>query len=154
MRLRDAAETVRPGFAAEAPPFRLLRADNAVSTCRSWFIRFVRSVFNSFTIDANPFRFAMSSPSAEDNNWIETSADQRQRSTYTGDMLLATEQSIRQRVNLLRAEIAEISRLNEEYAHISHTMPARENHIERRNRLQQIVAELKSLSNFGTQRTQ
>jgi hypothetical protein len=76
------------------------------------------------------------------------------RSAYTGDMLLATEQSIRQRINMLRAEITEISRLNEEYPYISHSMLARENHIERRNRLQQIVAELKSLSNFGTQRTQ
>jgi hypothetical protein len=75
------------------------------------------------------------------------------RSAYTGGMFLATEQSIRQRVNTLRAEIAEISRLNEEYPHISHTLPARENHTERRNRLQQIVAELNSLSNFGTQRT-
>jgi hypothetical protein len=70
-------------------------------------------------------------------------------SAYTGGMLLATEQSIRQRVNTLRAEIAEISRLNEEYLHISHTMPAREGHTERRNRLQQIGAELKSLSTRG-----
>jgi hypothetical protein len=73
------------------------------------------------------------------------------RSAYTRDMLLATEQSIRQRINMLRAEIAEISRLNEEYPHISHTLPARETHTERRNRLEQIVVELKSLSNFGTQ---
>jgi hypothetical protein len=68
-------------------------------------------------------------------------------------MSVATEQSIRERVNLLRAEIAEISRLNEEYRHISHTLPTQETHTERRNRLERIVAELNSLSNFGTQRT-
>jgi hypothetical protein len=68
-------------------------------------------------------------------------------------MSVATEQSIRERVNLLRAEIAEISRLNEEYRHISHTLPTQETPTERRNRLEQIVAELNSLSNFGTQRT-
>jgi hypothetical protein len=61
-------------------------------------------------------------------------------------MLLATEQSIRQRVNMLRAEIADISRLNEEYPHISHTLPVRKIHTERLDRLEQIVMELKSLS--------
>jgi len=60
--------------------------------------------------------------------------------------MVASEQSIRQRVNLLREEIAEISRLNEEYFHITHTQAAQNTHRERRDRLEQILIELKSLS--------
>ena len=65
---------------------------------------------------------------------------------YTGGMLDATEQTIRERVTKLRAELIEISRLNEEYLHISHTLQVKEAHTERRNRLEQIVMELRSLS--------
>jgi hypothetical protein len=63
MRRRDAAETLCPGRAAEPPPFMLVRADSAVSTCRSWFTRFVLSILSSFTIDSSPFNLAISSPS-------------------------------------------------------------------------------------------
>jgi hypothetical protein len=38
-------------------------------------------------------------------------------------MLDATKPKIRERVKTLRAELAEISRLNEECRHISHTIP-------------------------------
>jgi len=63
-------------------------------------------------------------------------------------MLDATEPKIKERVNKLRAELAEISRLNEEYRHISHTVPMKEAHSARRSRLEQIVLELKALSRF------
>jgi len=68
--------------------------------------------------------------------------------TYTGGMLDATEQTIRERVTKLRAELIEISRLNQEYLHISHTLQVKEAHTERRDRLEQIVMELRSLSSF------
>ena len=61
-------------------------------------------------------------------------------------MLLAGAETIRERVYHLRAEIAEISRLNEEYLHISHTQLVAASHTERRARLEEIVAELKTLS--------
>ena len=57
----------------------------------------------------------------------------------------ATEPTIRERVNKLRAEIVEISRLNEEYLHISHPRKVEESHKKRRKRLKEIVMELKSL---------
>jgi len=60
--------------------------------------------------------------------------------------MVALEQTIRRRVNLLREEIAEISRLNEEYSHIIHTQAAQQTHRERRDRLEGILIELKSLS--------
>jgi hypothetical protein len=55
-------------------------------------------------------------------------------------MLDATEPKIRERVNKVRAELAEISRLNEEYRHISHTVPMKEAHSARRSRLELINA--------------
>ena len=60
-------------------------------------------------------------------------------------MLDATDQTIRARVNKLRAEIAEVSRLNEEYLHINHTLQVKEAQTERRNPLEQIVTELSAL---------
>jgi len=60
--------------------------------------------------------------------------------------MVAPVHSIRKRVNLLREEIAEISRLNQEYSHIIHTQAARQTHRERRDRLERILIELKSLS--------
>ena len=64
---------------------------------------------------------------------------------YTKGMLDATEPKIIERIKKLRAELAEISRLNEEYRHISHTIAMKEAHSSRRNRLEQIVLELKTL---------
>jgi len=59
---------------------------------------------------------------------------------------MVAEETIQQRIGRLRAEIAEISRMNEEYLRISHTWPVQETHTERRQRLEQIVAELKVLA--------
>jgi len=56
-----------------------------------------------------------------------------------------TEQTIRERVASLRAEVTEIARLNEEYLHISHPREVEEAHKERRKRLKEIVMELKPL---------
>ena len=65
---------------------------------------------------------------------------------YTGCIVLATGETIQQRIARLRTEINEISRLNEEYLHLSHTLPVQETHRERRTGLEQIVEELKTLS--------
>jgi hypothetical protein len=68
-------------------------------------------------------------------------------------MLLAKADTMRQRVLHLRAEIAEISRLNDEYRYISHSQLMEKSHAERMQRLEEILAELKTLSgsrNWGS----
>jgi len=60
-------------------------------------------------------------------------------------MILDREESIRHRVTLLRAEVAEIHRSNEEYSQVRHTISAQQVHVQRRGRLEEIVAELKGL---------
>jgi hypothetical protein len=60
-------------------------------------------------------------------------------------------ETIQRRIRRLRAEIIELSRLNEEYLRISHTMQVEQSHRERRTRLEQIVAELKALADKSSQ---
>lgn len=62
-------------------------------------------------------------------------------------MEITAEETVQQRIARLRAEVAEISRLNEEYFRIGHSWPVQQTHAERRQRLEQIVAELKILAN-------
>lgn len=62
-------------------------------------------------------------------------------------MEIAAERTIQQRITRLRAEIAEILRLNAEYLRISHTLPVKQTHTECRQRLEEIVAELNVLAN-------
>jgi hypothetical protein len=66
---------------------------------------------------------------------------------YAGDMLLNGREAILSRVHLLKAEISDIQRLNEQYAQQRRTLPAQQNHAQRRGRLEQIVEELKALTN-------
>jgi len=61
-------------------------------------------------------------------------------------MLLASVETIRERVHDLRVEIAEISRLNDEYPHIGHSLQVEQSYAERMERLEEILAELKALS--------
>jgi len=61
-------------------------------------------------------------------------------------MLLASADTIRERVYQLRAEIVEISRFNEEYRHIGHSQQTEQWHAERMQRLEETLAELKALS--------
>jgi hypothetical protein len=62
-------------------------------------------------------------------------------------MLLNGREAILTRVHLLKAEISDIQRLNEQYAQARRTLPAQQNHAQRRGRLEQIVEELKALTN-------
>jgi hypothetical protein len=56
-------------LATEAvPPFSLLSAERAESTCFRSFTRFVRCSLNCETTDTNPFNCAMSFPSGVDSN--------------------------------------------------------------------------------------
>jgi len=66
---------------------------------------------------------------------------------YARDMLLNGREAILSRVHLLKAEISDIQRLNEQYAQQRRTLPAQQNHAQRRGRLEQIVEELKALTN-------
>ena len=66
---------------------------------------------------------------------------------YAKDMLTNGREAILSRVHLLKAEISDIQRLNEEYAQQRRTLPAQQNHAQRRGRLEQIVEELKALTN-------
>lgn len=61
--LRADAERIRRGLSYDIPPFNFPNTDSAASTRLSWLTRFVRSALNSETINTNPFRFSMSSPS-------------------------------------------------------------------------------------------
>jgi len=64
-----------------------------------------------------------------------------------GDMALSREESITGRVDLLRTEVADIHRWNEEYLQLKPTQHAQQGHIQRRGRLGQIIAELEALRN-------
>jgi hypothetical protein len=66
---------------------------------------------------------------------------------YAKDMLLNGREAILSRVHLLKAEISDIQRLNEQYTQQRRTLPAQQNHAQRRGRLEQIVEELKALTN-------
>jgi hypothetical protein len=66
---------------------------------------------------------------------------------YSGYMLLNGREAILSRVHLLKAEISDIQRLNEQYTQQRRTLPAQQNHAQRRGRLEQIVEELKALTN-------
>src|SRR5579859_2900032 len=66
---------------------------------------------------------------------------------YPKDMLLNGREAILSRVHLLKAEISDIQRLNEQYTQQRRTLPAQQNHAQRRGRLEQIVEELKALTN-------
>jgi hypothetical protein len=66
---------------------------------------------------------------------------------YARDMLLNGREAILSRVHLLKAEISDIQRLNEQYSQQRRTLPAQQNHAQRRGRLEQIVEELKALTN-------
>ena len=64
-----------------------------------------------------------------------------------GDMVLSTKESITCRVDLLRTEVADIHRSNEEYLQLRHTQPEQQRHTQRRSRLRQIIGELEALRN-------
>ncbi len=66
---------------------------------------------------------------------------------YARYMLLNGREAILSRVHLLKAEISDIQRLNEQYSQQRRTLPAQQNHAQRRGRLEQIVEELKALTN-------
>ena len=66
---------------------------------------------------------------------------------YARDMLLNGREAILNRVQLLKTEISDIQRLNEQYAQQRRTLPAQQNHAQRRGRLEQIVEELRALTN-------
>jgi hypothetical protein len=66
---------------------------------------------------------------------------------YAKYMLLNGREAILNRVQLLKAEISDIQRLNEQYSQARRTLPAQQNHAQRRGRLEQIVEELKALTN-------
>lgn len=66
---------------------------------------------------------------------------------YARNMLLNGREAILNRVHLLKAEISDIQRLNEQYSQQRRTLPAQQNHAQRRGRLEQIVEELKALTN-------
>ena len=66
---------------------------------------------------------------------------------YAEYMLLNGREAILNRVLLLKAEISDIQRLNEQYSQQRRTLPAQQNHAQRRGRLEQIVEELKALNN-------
>ena len=66
---------------------------------------------------------------------------------YARGMLLNGREAILSRVHLLKAEISDIQRLNEQYTQQRRTLPAQQNHAQRRGRLEQIVEELKALTN-------
>ena len=66
---------------------------------------------------------------------------------YARGMLLNGREAILSRVHLLKAEISDIQRLNEQYSQQRRTLPAQQNHAQRRGRLEQIVEELKALTN-------
>jgi hypothetical protein len=66
---------------------------------------------------------------------------------YAGYMLLNGREAILNRVQLLKAEVSDIQRLNEQYSQQRRTLPAQQNHAQRRGRLEQIVEELKALTN-------
>jgi hypothetical protein len=66
---------------------------------------------------------------------------------YSCYMLLNGREAILTRVHLLKAEISDIQRLNEQYTQQRRTLPAQQNHAQRRGRLEQIVEELKALTN-------
>ena len=91
-----------------------------------------------------PLQVCHEFPSAENHSRI--AGNGKRLRVYCLRMLLELEESIRERISILRAEIAEIARSNDEYLHISHTLPAQKSHTERRARLEEIIAELKSLS--------
>jgi hypothetical protein len=63
----------------------------------------------------------------------------------SGRQSAATE-PMQQRIARLRSEVIEICRLNREYPHITHTREVAQRHRARRQRLEQIVAELRILS--------
>ena len=69
------------------------------------------------------------------------------RLAYANTMLLNGREAILSRVHLLKEEISDIQRLNEQYAQQRRTLPAQQNHAQRRGRLEQIVEELKALTN-------
>jgi hypothetical protein len=62
-------------------------------------------------------------------------------------MLLNGREAILNRVQLLKTEISDIQRLNEQYSQQRRTLPAQQNHAQRRDRLEQIVEELRALTN-------
>jgi hypothetical protein len=62
-------------------------------------------------------------------------------------MLLNGREAILNRVQILKTEISDIQRLNDEYAQQRRTLPAQQNHAQRRGRLEQIVEELRALTN-------
>jgi len=62
-------------------------------------------------------------------------------------MVLSREESITGRVDILRTEVADIHRWNEEHSQVKHTQHARQRHIQRRGRLGQIIEELEALRN-------
>ena len=66
---------------------------------------------------------------------------------YASDMLLNGREAILTRVHLLKAEISDIQRLNEQYSQQRRTLPAQQNHAQRRGRLEKIVEEQKALTN-------
>ena len=66
---------------------------------------------------------------------------------HAGDMVLSTKESITCRVDLLRTEVADIHRSNEDHLHLKRTERARQRHIQRRGRLGQIIEELEALRN-------
>jgi hypothetical protein len=76
----------------------------------------------------------------------QTEADVRELG-YANYMLLNGREAILNRVQVLKAEISDIQRLNEQYAQQRRTLPAQQNHAQRRGRLEQIVEELKALTN-------
>ena len=65
---------------------------------------------------------------------------------YASPMLTNGKEAILGRVQVLKAEVTDIRRLNDEYSQQRRTLPAQQNHAQRRIRLEQIVEELKALS--------
>jgi len=78
---------------------------------------------------------------------IPTNCADRHGLGYASGMLLNGREAILSRVHLLKEEVSDIQRLNEQYAQQRRTLPAQQNHAQRRGRLEQIVEELKALTN-------
>ena len=92
--------------------------------------------------------FSSGSSSEDEGNASNPRPDADSRKIgYASDMLLNGREAILSRVHLLKAEISDIQRLNEQYSQQRRTLPAQQNHAQRRGRLEQIVEELKALTN-------